>query len=94
MAIILQHSVCVQVVHFIRHGKGFHNEVVEYADYAKWDFFDAHLTEQGWRQARALNSHIKAQAIQVCLVSTFTGLPVETGADKIPGGATPVVHCR
>ena len=39
-----------QVVHFIRHGEGFHNIGIINED--------AHLTEAGWRQAEALNRHI------------------------------------
>ena len=39
-----------QVVHFVRHGEGYHNIGVVNED--------AHLTEAGWRQADALKRHI------------------------------------
>lgn len=39
-----------QVVHFVRHGEGYHNIGVVNED--------AHLTEAGWRQADALKKHI------------------------------------
>ena len=40
----------MQVVHFVRHGEGFHNIGIVNED--------AHLTEAGWRQADALKKHI------------------------------------
>jgi hypothetical protein len=43
----------MQVVHFIRHGEGFHNIGYE-------GNLDAHLTPFGWHQAEALKQHIKA----------------------------------
>ena len=43
--------LCLQVVHFVRHGEGFHNIGIVNED--------AHLTEAGWRQAEALNKHIQ-----------------------------------
>ncbi|PRW45389.1 phosphoglycerate mutase 1 isoform X2 [Chlorella sorokiniana] len=51
-----------KVVHFIRHGEGFHN-VAGHADpeeYKSFEYLDAHLTDFGWRQARALGKHIRA----------------------------------
>ncbi len=42
------------MVHFIRHGEGFHNIGWE-------DNLDAHLTDFGWQQAAALGAHIRAQ---------------------------------
>ena len=54
--------VWVQVVHFVRHGEGFHNIGIVNED--------AHLTEAGWRQAEALNKHIQQLRphidVQVC----------------------------
>ena len=41
----------LQVVHFVRHGEGFHNIGIVNED--------AHLTEAVWRQAEALNKHIQ-----------------------------------
>lgn len=38
------------MVHFVRHGEGFHNIGIVNED--------AHLTEAGWRQAAALKKHI------------------------------------
>ncbi len=43
--------LCSQVIHFVRHGEGFHNIGIVNED--------AHLTEAGWRQAEALNKHIQ-----------------------------------
>ena len=42
----------LQVVHFIRHGEGFHNIGYE-------SNLDPHLTEFGWQQAAALKQHLK-----------------------------------
>lgn len=44
--------VCMQIVHLIRHGQGFHNVAGEaqYELYKSWDYEDAHLTERGWQQ--------------------------------------------
>ena len=43
----------VQVIHFIRHGQGYHNVAGhnDPARYLEWEFEDAHLTELGWEQA-------------------------------------------
>lgn len=44
-----------QIVHFIRHGEGFHN-VAGQADpdlYRSWTYEDAHLTDKGWAQVCA-----------------------------------------
>lgn len=35
----------MQVVHLIRHGKGFHNDLPDEQMYKDWKYFDAHLTE-------------------------------------------------
>ena len=43
-----------QVVHFIRHGEGYHNIGYE-------QNLDAHLTLLGWHQAAALGEHIRRQ---------------------------------
>ncbi len=40
---------CAQVVHFVRHGEGYHNLI---GDYQNWDYMDAHLTPAGWEQVR------------------------------------------
>ncbi|BDA43351.1 Phosphoglycerate mutase-like protein [Coccomyxa sp. Obi] len=49
-----------KVVHFVRHGEGFHNVAgkKDYSQYKRWDLEDAHLTEHGWEQAHALQKHI------------------------------------
>ncbi|KAI7841457.1 hypothetical protein COHA_004852 [Chlorella ohadii] len=51
-----------KVVHFIRHGEGFHNVAghANHENYKSFDYLDAHLTDFGWRQARALGKHIRA----------------------------------
>ncbi|KAK9817117.1 hypothetical protein WJX72_009798 [[Myrmecia] bisecta] len=57
----LQYS---KVIHFIRHGEGFHNIGLLSED--------AHLTEYGWQQAKALRAHIAslAQPLRIQLVVT------------------------
>jgi hypothetical protein len=35
----------VQVIHLIRHGKGFHNDLPSLSMYLSWEYYDAHLTE-------------------------------------------------
>ena len=44
----------VQIIHFIRHGEGFHNVAGRRSteEYKKEDYADAHLTELGWTQVR------------------------------------------
>ncbi len=46
------------------------------ANYLSTDYFDAHLTEEGWRQAHALRAHIKALpeplGVDVVIVSPLT----------------------
>jgi hypothetical protein len=55
-----------KVIHFIRHGEGFHN--VGYSNN-----LDAQLTERGWDQAHALGRHMYSQAptsgVQLVVVS-------------------------
>ncbi len=50
LEIFLDHHL--QVVHFVRHGEGFHNVAgkKDYSQYKRWDLEDAHLTEHGWEQ--------------------------------------------
>ncbi|KAK9841043.1 hypothetical protein WJX81_007377 [Elliptochloris bilobata] len=40
-----------KVVHFVRHGEGFHNVAgrADQANYLSREYYDAHLTENGWR---------------------------------------------
>ncbi|KAK9915171.1 hypothetical protein WJX75_005575 [Coccomyxa subellipsoidea] len=49
-----------KVVHFVRHGEGFHNVAgkKDYSQYKRWDLEDAHLTAHGWEQAHALRKHL------------------------------------
>lgn len=44
--------VSAQIVHFIRHGEGYHNVAGRKSteEYKKEDYADAHLTELGWTQ--------------------------------------------
>lgn len=43
---------CLQTIHFIRHGEGFHNVAgrADHDAYKSWDYLDAHLTDFGWEQ--------------------------------------------
>ncbi|GLC59301.1 hypothetical protein PLESTB_001472000 [Pleodorina starrii] len=47
-----------KVVHFVRHGQGFHNVAghINHDNYKLWDYADAHLTELGWQQAEQLGA--------------------------------------
>ena len=50
-----------QIVHFIRHGEGYHNVAGRKSteEYKKEDYADAHLTELGWTQvSRYLSSRL------------------------------------
>ena len=42
----------MQMIHWIRHGQGFHNVAghIDTSEYLKWDYEDAHLTDLGWKQ--------------------------------------------
>jgi broad specificity phosphatase PhoE len=50
----------LQIIHFVRHGEGFHNVAGknDYSQYKRWDLEDANLTELGWQQVstKPLNS--------------------------------------
>ena len=63
-------------------------------NYLSQDYFDAHLTELGWRQAHALRDHIRALAeplgVDVVIVSPLsraleTAVGVFGGAELLPG---------
>ena len=60
-------SPYVQVIHFVRHGEGFHNIGIVNED--------AHLTAAGWKQAHALRKHISsvrpALNVEVCCTATL-----------------------
>lgn len=43
-----------KVIHFIRHGEGFHNAGINTPD--------SHLTPKGWQQAHALAGHMRGCA--------------------------------
>jgi hypothetical protein len=67
-----------KVLHFIRHGEGFHN-VAGHAnpeEYLSYEHADAHLTERGWQQAALLQQHIQglgsAWRPQLIVVSPLT----------------------
>ncbi|KAK9809580.1 hypothetical protein WJX73_004066 [Symbiochloris irregularis] len=76
-----------KVVHFVRHGEGFHNLV---GDYDNWDYVDAHLTEAGWQQARKLREHIQSLPdslqLQAVVISPLTRA-IETAIGAFGGGA-------
>ncbi|WIA10112.1 hypothetical protein OEZ85_010319 [Tetradesmus obliquus] len=59
-----------KVLHLIRHGEGYHNVAgrKDHSLYCSPEYLDAHLTEFGWQQAKALQQHIKASGIQVDVV--------------------------
>ncbi len=71
------------------------------ANYLSTDYFDAHLTEEGWRQAHALRAHIKALpepvGVDVVIVSPLTraletAVGVFGGAEWRPNaGGTPLM---
>ncbi|GAX79677.1 hypothetical protein CEUSTIGMA_g7118.t1 [Chlamydomonas eustigma] len=50
-----------RLIHFIRHGQGDHNVAGElnYQCYKSEQWFDAHLTQEGWKQATYLNAHLR-----------------------------------
>ncbi|GBG77075.1 hypothetical protein CBR_g23401 [Chara braunii] len=45
-----------KIIYLIRHGQALHNPAGEadHANYMKWEFLDARLTEKGWNQAASL----------------------------------------
>ena len=82
--------MAAQVVHFVRHGEGYHNIGVVNED--------AHLTEAGWRQADALKRHIAgltpALDIEVC-ASPALCMPLLKMRFRSPIGArTGAAGCR
>jgi hypothetical protein len=50
-----------------RHGQGYHNVAghANHENYKSEDWFDAHLTPEGWRQAEKLNNHIIDTGLKV-----------------------------
>ena len=60
------------------------------AAYLSYDYFDAHLTEHGWRQAHALRDHIAALPeplrVDAVIVSPLSRA-LETAAGAFGGGA-------
>lgn len=65
-----------KVLHLIRHGEGFHNVAgrKNHDNYKSWEFEDAHLTDFGWEQAKAVQQHIREHNIRtdVVIVSPLT----------------------
>eukprot|EP00892_Ulva_mutabilis_P003495 jgi/Ulvmu1/1517/UM011_0247.1 len=57
-----------KVVHFIRHGNGFHNNLPDPALYKSYDYHDAHLTTLGWAQAHAVQQHFQSRSLQAQLI--------------------------
>lgn len=76
-----------KVVHFVRHGEGYHNLV---GDYENWDYVDAHLTPNGWKQTEALRKHIRHLPepldLQVVVISPLTRA-IETAIGAFGGDA-------
>ncbi|KAF6265296.1 phosphoglycerate mutase-related protein [Scenedesmus sp. NREL 46B-D3] len=58
-----------KVLHLIRHGEGYHNVAgrMDHSLYCSPEYLDAHLTEFGWQQAKAVQQHIKASGIQTAV---------------------------
>ena len=70
----------IQVIHFIRHGEGFHNVAGRRSteEYKKEDYADAHLTELGWTQVyqdRQVSSVIRCRWCHSSLERQLTWLP-------------------
>ena len=61
-----------KTIHFIRHGQGFHNVAgaKAHSNYQLEEYFDSHLTCEGWRQAEELGAHIQKSGLEVDLVVT------------------------
>eukprot|EP00878_Enallax_costatus_P009327 GHUV01009749.1.p1 GENE.GHUV01009749.1~~GHUV01009749.1.p1 ORF type:complete len:333 (+),score=54.98 GHUV01009749.1:140-1138(+) len=59
-----------KVLHLIRHGEGFHNVAgrIDHETYKSWEYEDSHLTDYGWKQAKAVQQHIKQMGIKVDIV--------------------------
>jgi hypothetical protein len=41
---------------------------INHGNYKSWEYEDAHLTEFGWKQAKAVQEHIRAHSIKVDVV--------------------------
>eukprot|EP01025_Chloroclados_australasicus_P039930 TRINITY_DN4159_c0_g1_i1.p1 TRINITY_DN4159_c0_g1~~TRINITY_DN4159_c0_g1_i1.p1 ORF type:complete len:296 (+),score=36.99 TRINITY_DN4159_c0_g1_i1:90-977(+) len=91
---------CTKVVHFVRHGEGFHNVAgaISEENYKSYEYFDAHLTETGWKQTKALKRHLKQQKIEVDLVvvspmsrALETAVGVFGGDDWVSNGHPPLM---
>eukprot|EP00208_Stichococcus_sp_RCC1054_P007692 CAMPEP_0206140788 /NCGR_PEP_ID=MMETSP1473-20131121/10648_1 /ASSEMBLY_ACC=CAM_ASM_001109 /TAXON_ID=1461547 /ORGANISM="Stichococcus sp, Strain RCC1054" /LENGTH=295 /DNA_ID=CAMNT_0053535073 /DNA_START=138 /DNA_END=1025 /DNA_ORIENTATION=+ len=78
-----------KIVHLVRHGQGFHNVAGEAdaLEYASEKYFDAHLTELGWKQAADLKAHIKTSPIrpEVVIVSPMMRA-MQTAVGAFGGG--------
>lgn len=59
------------MIHFIRHGEGFHNVAgrIKHSNYQSYDYEDAHLTEIGWKQVR-VSGHLTHWRLQLIALLT------------------------
>eukprot|EP01023_Acetabularia_acetabulum_P040833 TRINITY_DN3964_c0_g3_i1.p2 TRINITY_DN3964_c0_g3~~TRINITY_DN3964_c0_g3_i1.p2 ORF type:complete len:336 (+),score=55.22 TRINITY_DN3964_c0_g3_i1:53-1060(+) len=89
-----------KTIHFVRHGEGYHNVAgaISQENYKSWDYFDAHLTEIGWKQAAALKMHLAENKIEVDVVivspmsrALETAVGVFGGGDWVANGLPPLM---
>lgn len=67
--IVLPHRY-TKTLHIIRHGEGFHNVAArqDRDAYRNWNYSDAHLTANGWKQAHKLGEHLRRSPVHVEVV--------------------------
>jgi hypothetical protein len=78
--IVVPHAA-VKIVHLVRHAQGYHNVAgrLDHEKYKSWDYFDSHLSEEGWQQAWALGDHVRAAGIRPDVVSWAGWLVLSVG---------------
>ena len=82
----------IQVIHFIRHGEGFHNVAGRRSteEYKKEDYADAHLTELGWTAGTPRSTSKLCD--QVSVVSQLIGEAADVVA-LCAGSCAAKAHC-